>query len=108
MTNREIHIALIKPNAEIVVLPLDSERKKKLCLKATGIYAEKKTNKTITVVESTDARIQNGSVILFVDGIYSDDLDISKISEMLLFPKCTITYEIDVIHRCLEAHSIKY
>ena len=34
MTNRQIHTALIKPNAEIVVLPSDVERRNKLCLKA--------------------------------------------------------------------------
>ena len=41
MTNREIHIALIKPKAEIIVLPSDLKRKKKLCLRANGIAANK-------------------------------------------------------------------
>ncbi len=99
-------MALIKPNAEIVVLPSDLERKNLLCLKANGISAKKQTNNIITVLESTDSHIPNGSVILFINGIYSDYLDTSKILEMLLFPKCNITYEIDVIDKCLEANSI--
>ena len=99
-------MALIKPNAEIVVLSSDLERKNLLCLKANGISAKKQTNNIITVLESTDSHIPNGSVILFINGIYSDYLDTSKILEMLLFPKCYITYEVDVIDKCLEANSI--
>ena len=106
MTNRQIHSALIKPNAEIIVLPSDLKRKNKLCLKANGISAKKQSNNLITVQESTYSHIPNGSVILFINGIYSDNLDTSKISEMLLFPNCNITYEIDVIHQCLQANSI--
>ena len=42
MANRQIHTALIKPNAEIIVIPSDLERKEKLCLRANGISATKK------------------------------------------------------------------
>ena len=69
-----IHTALIKPNAEIVVIPTDLERKSKLCLRANGISAKKKNN-IITVLESNHSRIPIGSVILFINGIYSDFLD---------------------------------
>jgi len=41
MTNKQIHTALIKPNAEIVVILSDVERKNKLFLKANGIIAKK-------------------------------------------------------------------
>jgi len=75
MTNKQIHTALIKPNAEIVVIPSDVERKNKLCLKANGIIAKKKSNNVITVLESTHSRIRIGSVILFMNGIYSDYSD---------------------------------
>jgi hypothetical protein len=37
MTNRQIHTALIKLNAEIIVIPSDLERKNKLCLKKTAL-----------------------------------------------------------------------
>ena len=106
MTNREIHIALIKPKAEIIVLPSDLKRKNKLCLRANGIAAKRNTNSIITVLESIDSRIPIGSVILFINGIYCDYLDTSKVSEALLFPKCNITYEIDIIKKCFEANSI--
>jgi hypothetical protein len=42
MTNKQIHTALIKPNAEIIVITSDLERKQKLCLRANGITAKKK------------------------------------------------------------------
>ncbi len=106
MTNREIHIALIKPKAEIIVLPSDLKRKNKLCLRANGIAANKNNRNIITVQESIDSRIPIGSVILFINGIYCDYLDTSKITEVLLFPKCNIMYEIDIINKCLEANSI--
>ena len=44
MTNKQIHTALIKPNAEIVVIPSDLERRSKFCLKVNGISAKKKNN----------------------------------------------------------------
>ena len=106
MTNREIYIALIKPNAEIIILPSDLKRKNILCLKANGISAKKNYHNIITVLESNDSRIPIGSVILFINGIYSDYLDTSKITEALLFPRCNIMYEIDIINKCLEANSI--
>ena len=105
MTNKQIHTALIKPNAEIVVIPLDLERKNKLCLKANGIIAKKKKDNVITVLESTHSRIPIGSVILFMNGIYSDYLDTLKVSLALLCPNCTIIYENDVINQCLKANS---
>ena len=88
------------------IQPSDLERRNLLCLKANGISAKKQTNNIITVLESTDSHIPNGSVILFINSIYSDYLVTSKILVMLLFPKCNIRYEIDVIDKCLEANSI--
>ena len=106
MTNKQIHTALIKPNAEIVVIPSDLERRSKLCLRANGISAKKKKNNIITVLESNHSQIPIGSVILFINGIYSDFLDTLKVSEALLIPNCTIIFETDIIHQCLEANSI--
>ena len=106
MTNKQIHSALIKPNAEIVVIPSDLERRSKLCLKVNGISAKKKNNNIITVLESTQSRIPIGSVIFFINGIYSDNLDTLKVSEALLFPNCNIIYETDIINQCLGANSI--
>ncbi len=103
MTNKQI---LIKPNAEIVVIPSDLERRSKLCLRANGISAKKKNNNIITVLESNHSRIPIGSVILFINGIYSDFLDTLKVSEALLFPNCIIIFETDIINQCLEANSI--
>lgn len=106
MKNKEIITALIKANAQIIVIPSDLERKRKLCLRANGISAKKNYHNIITVLESTDSRIQNGSVILFINGIYSDFLDSKEISDVLLIPNCNIMYEMDIIHKCLEANSI--
>ena len=92
-----IHTALIKPNAEIVVIPTDLEHKSKLCLRANGISAKKKNNNMITVLESNHSRIPMGQ---------SDFLDTLKVSEALLFPNCIIIFETDIIHQCLEANSI--
>ena len=84
-TNKQTHTALIKPNAEIVVIPSDLERRSEFCLKVKGISAKKKNNNIITVLESTQSRIPIGSVIY---------------SEALLFPNCNI------INQCLEANFI--
>ena len=81
MTNKQIQTALIKPNAEIIVIPSDLKRKQKLCLRANGISAKKKKNNIITVLESTHVRIPIGSVILYINGIYSDYLDTLKVSD---------------------------
>jgi hypothetical protein len=59
MTNKQIQTALIKPNAEIIVIPSDLKRKQKLCLRANGISAKKKKH-NITVLESTHVRIPIG------------------------------------------------
>ena len=90
MTNKQIHTALIKPNAEIVVIPSDLERRSKLCLRANGISAKKKKNNIITVLESNHSQIPIGSVILFINGIYSDFLE-----EALLIPIGTVVVKID-------------
>jgi hypothetical protein len=82
------------------------ERRSKLCLRANGISAKKKNNNIITVLESNHSQIPIGSVILFINGIYSDFLDTLKVSKALLFPNCTIIFETDIIHQCLEANSI--
>jgi len=42
MTNKKNHTALITPNAEIILIPSDLERKQKLCLRANGTSAKKK------------------------------------------------------------------
>jgi len=60
MTKRDIYIALIKPNAQIIVLPSDLERKNKLCLIANGILAKKNKHNIITVLESTHSQIITG------------------------------------------------
>ena len=59
MTNKQIHTALIKPNAEIVVIPSDLERQNKLCLKANGIIAKKKRNNDIAVLLMKKYKIIN-------------------------------------------------
>ncbi len=105
MTNKQIQTALIKPNAEIIVIPSDLKRKQKLCLRANGISAKKKKH-NITVLESTHVRIPIGWVILYINGIYSDYLDTLKVSDALLFPNCNIIYETDIINQFLDANFI--
>ena len=50
MTNKDIHKCLIKPNAEIIVVPSNSDRRNLLCLKANGIIAKKNILRQIIVV----------------------------------------------------------
>ena len=106
MTNKEIHKCLIKPNAVIVVIPSDAERRNKLCLKANGISVMKDLLKKTIVKESINPNIVIGSVILFINGIHLDNVNIVQISEALLYPNCKIEYEVDVIRQCLEANLI--
>ena len=70
MTNKDIYKCLIKPNAEIIVVPSNSDRRNLLCLKANGIIAKKNILKQIIVVESINPIILIGSVILYINGIH--------------------------------------
>ena len=106
LTNKEIMKCLIKPNAVIIVIPSDANRRNKLCLKANGICVNKNRWNILCVIESIKPNIIIGSVIRFVNGIHSDNLKIEQISEALLYPNCNIVYEIDVIEQCFEANSI--
>ena len=63
---------LIKPNAVIIIIPSDKDRRNKLCLKANGICVKKNRWKKLCVIESVNANIIIGSVILFVNGIHSE------------------------------------
>jgi hypothetical protein len=79
MTNKDIYKCLIKPNAEIIVVPSYSDRRNKLCLKANGTIAKKNNLKEIIVVESVNPIILIGSVILYINGIHCDNINnISK------------------------------
>ena len=60
---------LIKPNAVIIVIPSDRDRRNKLCLKANGICVKKNTSKKLCVIESLNPNIIVGSVILYVNGV---------------------------------------
>jgi len=106
MTNEDIYKCLIKPNAEIIVIPSDSDRSNKLCLEANGIIAKKNNHKKIIVVESINPNILIGSVILYINGIHYDNIKTSEISKALLYRSCKIIYEVDVIRKCLQANSI--
>ncbi len=97
---------LIKPNAEIIVIPSDKDRRNKLCLKANGICVKKNTIKKLCVIESVNPNIIVGSVILYVNGVHSDNVNNDQIAKALLYPNCNILYEVDVIHQCLQANSI--
>ena len=97
---------LIKPKAVIIVIPSDTDRRNKLCLKANGICVKKNHLKKFCVIESINPNIIVGSVILYVNGVYSDNVNNDQISIALLYPNCNIVYEVDVIHQCLQANSI--
>jgi len=106
LTNKQIFTALVKPNAQIIVIPSDLIRKNKLCLKRNRISAKKNSNNIITVLESTNIQIHTGSVILSINGIHSDYMDTTQVSNALLYPNCNILFESDVIQQCLQANSI--
>jgi hypothetical protein len=106
MTNKDIYKCLIKPNAEIIVIPSDSDRRNRLCLKANGIIAKKNNLNEIIVVESINPIILIGFVILYINGIYCDNIKTVDISKALLYRSCNIIYEFDVIQKCLQANSI--
>ena len=74
MANKDIYKCLIKPNAEIIVIPSDFDRRNKLCLKANGFIAKKNDLKQIIVVESINPIIHVGSVILYINGIHYDNI----------------------------------
>ena len=63
----------------------------------TFLWLKFPNDSIITVLESTDSRIPIGSVILFGH--------IHNI-RYITIPKCTITYEIDIINKCLESNFI--
>ena len=63
MTNKDIYKCLIKPNAEIIVVPSNSDRRNKLCLKANGIIAKKNNLNQIIVVESINPIIVINPII---------------------------------------------
>ena len=106
LSNKEIMKCLIKPNAVIIVIPSDTGRRNKLCLKANGICVKKNGLKKLCVIESINPNIIVGSVILYVNGVHSDNVNNDQISIALLYPNCNIVYEVDVIHQCLQANSI--
>ena len=106
MTNKDIFKCLIKPNAEIIVVPSNCDRRNKLCLKANGIIAKKNNLNQIIVVERINPIILIGSVILYINGIYCDNIKSLEISKALLYRGCNIIYEVDVIRKCLQANSI--
>ena len=105
LSNKEIMKCLIKPNAVIIVIPSDTDRRNKLCLKANGICVKKNNLKKLCVIESINPNIIVGSVILYVNGVHSDNVNNDEIAKALLYPNCNIVYEIDVIHQCLQANS---
>ena len=97
---------LIKPNASIIVIPSDTDRRNKLCLKANGICVKKNSLKKLCVIESINPNIIIGSVIVYVNGVHSDNINLDEVCKALLYPNCNILYEVDVIHQCLQANSI--
>ncbi len=66
--------------------------------KSKRYFSKEEKNNIITVLESTHVRIPIGSVILYINGIYSDYLDTLKVSDALLFPNCNSIYETDIIN----------
>ena len=62
LSNKEIMKCLIKPNAVIIVIPSDADRRNKLCLKANGICVKKNRLKKLCVIESINPNIIIGSV----------------------------------------------
>ena len=106
LSNKEIMKCLIKPNAVIIVIPSDTDRRNKLCLKANGICVKKNSLKKLCAIESINPNILVGSVIVYVNGAHSDNVNNDQISKALLYPNWNIVYEVDVIHQCLQANSI--
>ena len=106
LPNKEIMKCLIKPNAVIIIIPSDTDRRNKLCLKANGICVKKNHFKKLCVIESINPNIIVGSVIVYVNGVHSNNVNNDQISIALLYPNCNIVYENDVIHQCLQANSI--
>ena len=61
--------------AVIIVIPSDTDRRNKLCLKANGICVKKNSFKKLCVIESINPNIKVGSVILYVNGVHSDNVN---------------------------------
>ena len=103
LSNEKIIKLLLQPNR---ALNFDMDIIQK-CLHANSIYSlRKEKSNEVIVTHSNRSDISIGTVLIYIDSYFVQDLCNEKISELLLEPNRTFQFDMDIIRKCLQANSI--
>ena len=102
-SNERIIKLLLQPNR---TLNFDMDIIQK-CLQANSIYAlRKEKSNEVIVTHSNRSDILIGTVLIYIDSHFVQELCNERISELLLEPNRTFRFDMDIVQKCLQANSI--